>query len=265
MSQPERWTPVYDRLFQDDHDFADEPACRRWAWIDLCHMAQWKDGVRVVNGTIVELPRGTFLASIRFLAKRWNWPKSKVHRYLELLQDPRINKIGTETETPAGTVYRIVKYDTYANPGDTQRDTQRDERGTAAGQRRDKEHTVTTSTYRRRSAAAAVGEFCERTGSEWRLDKGISEWVEEIESDPTYAGAELHHEIRKATDWHVGRGNTPKAPDMSLRNWLKKAADDAKREHKSQRPRKTREVDAETLEEIRRMKDNRPTLELTCG
>lgn len=78
------------------------------------------------------------------------------------------------------------------------------------------------------TTTAAVGEFCERTGSDWRLDRTIPEWVREIESTPKYQGVDFPYEIHKCTDWHVGKGREPKAPDMSIRNWLERAADRVK-------------------------------------
>lgn len=76
-------------------------------------------------------------------------------------------------------------------------------------------------------SAAAVGVFLEKTGAEWRLQSGIREWCDEIDREPKYAGADVPYEIRKCADWHVGRSRTPKAPDISIRNWLERAAEDA--------------------------------------
>lgn len=76
------------------------------------------------------------------------------------------------------------------------------------------------------TTAAAVGVFLERTGSEWRLDRTIAEWVDEVEREPKYAGADIPYEIMRCADWHVSKRKKPPAPDLAIRNWLKKAADD---------------------------------------
>lgn len=125
----ERWTPAYSRLFQPDHELGGDPANRRWAFLDLCHLARWRDGVRIVNGTPVPLKRGEVLASLRYMADRWCWSITKVRRFLELLHHPEIHKLETVRDTPQGTVYRIVGYDVYASP-DTASGTPE---GTAAG------------------------------------------------------------------------------------------------------------------------------------
>lgn len=141
----ERWTPVYDRLFDPEHDLAGGPACRRWAWIDLCHMAQWKDGTRVIGGTVLNLKRGELLASIRYLGERWEWSKDKVRRFLDILNHEEINKIRTVRATPFGTVYRIVSYDVYANPKFADGTPSAPGTGTGTGHQRDTDGTKNNS------------------------------------------------------------------------------------------------------------------------
>jgi len=217
----ERWTPIYDRMFDPDHELAKgDPACQRWAFMDLCHMAQWKDGARVVGGTVIKLPRGCFLASVRYLAERWKWSKNRADRFLAALQHPEVGKIRHESVNRYGTVYRIVNYDVYANPRDTHGDANEDANGTQTGQR-------TTSTVGNNVVARAVGDFCERLGCSWKLNRGIEEWVDDLRREPRYAGVNLEAEIRECAEWHEGKGRKPRAPDRSIRNWLKVAAKDA--------------------------------------
>lgn len=129
-SGSERWTPVYERMFSPDHELAGDPVCRRWAFADLCNMARFEDGTRIINGTVVPLKRGELVASLRFLAQRWSWSVKKVRTFLDLLQDPAVSKLETAKDTPQGTVYRIVKYDTYATPGHTKGHGESHDRGT---------------------------------------------------------------------------------------------------------------------------------------
>ena len=137
MNEP--WTPAYRRLFDPDHELAGDPACRRWAWLDLCDMAAFKDRTQIIGGRVVTIRRGEFLASIRFLASRWRWSKDKVRRFLATLARSGCAKIATVNGTPDGTVYRIVSYDTYRAGGDSIRDTERDTNGTPTGQREEVE------------------------------------------------------------------------------------------------------------------------------
>lgn len=134
----ERWTPIYERMFSPDHELAGDPVCRRWAFADLCNMARFEDGTRIINGTVIPLKRSELVASLRYLAKRWAWSVKKVRTFLELLENPAVSKIETVKDTPQGTVYRIVSYDTYATPGHTPGHTKRQgkshDRGTGRAQ-----------------------------------------------------------------------------------------------------------------------------------
>lgn len=133
------YVPLYRKLFRSTHWLAPTkryPAGRREAWLDLVQLAQHDDFKHVG----VELARGEFVASVRWLADRWCWSRSATARYMLRLESETM--IGTVRETATGTVYRIVNYDSYAAPRDTDRDTnrdrQRDATGTPPGHLRDK-------------------------------------------------------------------------------------------------------------------------------
>lgn len=211
----ERWTPAYDRMFKPDHELAQgDPACRRWAWIDLCHMARWEDGHRIVGGTAIALRRGELVASFRYLADRWGWSVKKVRTFMTLLVD--VEKLGTVRDTPKGTVYRIVNYERYANPGHSEGHSEEHDRGTGGAQR------TTGYTSGNNDVARAVGEFCERTGTRWALKTGIGAWADEICREPRHAGIDVASEIRECAEWWEGKGKRPR-PDRAIRNWLKRA------------------------------------------
>ena len=58
--------------------FRGEKACAAYAWLDLVGMAQYADGQ--------ELQRGQLVASLDFLAARWNWSVSRVRKFLDDLE-----------------------------------------------------------------------------------------------------------------------------------------------------------------------------------
>ena len=93
---------------------------RSEAWVDLIQRAAWKDHTRLVGGAIIELSRGEILASIRFLAEAWNWGEQRVRTFIALLK--KMDRILTQRETQAGTVYLLVNYDTYQG-GNAESDT----------------------------------------------------------------------------------------------------------------------------------------------
>ena len=98
-----------------------------------------------------------------------------------------------------------------------------------------KEKRKRTAVEHRSPTAAAVGVFLERVGVGWDLKRPIDEWCAEIQTTDKYAGADFPYEIQKAADWHAGKGKRPK-PSMAIRNWLERAAKDARRELAKKRP-----------------------------
>lgn len=242
----ERWVPIYSRLFDPDHELAgDDPVCQRWAWADICFMAQYKDGTRIFSGKVVTLRRGEFLASLRFLEKRWRWSKNRVARFLKALE--KVDKIQPVETHRSGTVFAVVRYDDYCPSRDSDEPTYEpgrgpareprdgDASGTDVGQITEGPERATSTTGVDWPAvpaatpfSAAVGEFVTRTRTKWRLkDKGIQRWCLEIEKEPEYAGVNFAFETRAAADWHVSEGKSPSQPDRALRNWFKIAAKSA--------------------------------------
>ena len=121
-----------------DCPFWNEPrAYSRWeAWEDLIQTAAYAEHRRVVGGQVVDLQRGEILASLRFLAERWNWGLKRVRIFISLLLE--MGRIRAQREAHGGTVYLIVNYDAYQSEG-TAEGT---EEGTARAQRGHKEKAV---------------------------------------------------------------------------------------------------------------------------
>ena len=223
----ERWTPAYDRMFDPDHELAGDQACRRFAWLDLCHMARWEDGNRIIRGSLVPLKRGEFVVSVRYLCERWGWSKGKVARFLDLLCSQAVNKLGTVTETPVGTVYRVVNYDTYARGhdghGDTDRDRggtptghPRDTNGTGTGQSRDKEQKGLEGKKGQTGNAAQARSRAKALPDSWDPNDGHREIAQE-------QGVDLEAELVKFRDHAKANGRTQKDWDAAFRNWLRQA------------------------------------------
>jgi hypothetical protein len=143
------WFRAHRSAFEPDHPvIGGGPFCRIAAWLDLVGMAAWEPRVRNIRGVVVELVRGEFVVSLRFLAERWGWSKDKVRRFLTALEEDAM--LATQSETPSGQVYLIVKYDLYQSPDDDQRDSDRDSDATAARQNKEiqeleEQHPTATS------------------------------------------------------------------------------------------------------------------------
>jgi hypothetical protein len=136
---------VSRRFFEEDAWWT-EP--RRFskaeAWIDCIQMASWKPRRFAVGLTVEELERGEFMASLRYLAKRWRWGKSAVSDFLKALEN--LGRIAGQRKGQDGTVYLLVNYDWYqANDkpkANTRPDTESDNNRTATGQQPDKTEAV---------------------------------------------------------------------------------------------------------------------------
>lgn len=131
----ERGVFAVDRgVWEHDVLASDEPFTKREAWMWLISEAAWKPHKRRILGQAIQLKRGQLVGSVRYLAEKWKWSKSTVHRFLDVLKNETM--IGTEIGTGV-LVITICNYDEYQKvslPIGTLNETRN---GTGAGQERD--------------------------------------------------------------------------------------------------------------------------------
>lgn len=137
----ERGVFAVDRGIWDHPMFATkDPMSKREAWLWLLSEATWKEKAVFVDGKRIKLGRGQLAHSVRFMAEKFGWKKSKVSRFLDALKTDTM--IGTDAGTGV-TIITICNYDEYQRVSlpdrDSDRDTNRDTSGTRAGHERDKE------------------------------------------------------------------------------------------------------------------------------
>ncbi|CAN5709708.1 hypothetical protein BH09VER1_BH09VER1_44170 [soil metagenome] len=96
------------------HYFWEEPRTysRAEAWLDLLRTAAIQPTTRLVHGNPVRLTRGTLIASVRYLAARWQWSNTKVCHFLENL---RAEQMITTEKRHHTTLITLCNYDHY-NP-----------------------------------------------------------------------------------------------------------------------------------------------------
>ena len=130
------------RSIWDDPDFASERYTEREAWMWLVSAAIWKDGRTRGNSGPIELKRGEFSFSVRFLAQKWKWNKDKAHRFVKRLQKCDMVR---DTSRDGAQIYSIKNYRHFQVVGLPKRDSDQDSPGdaseTTARQQRDKEET----------------------------------------------------------------------------------------------------------------------------
>lgn len=135
--------------------FADEPYTQREAWLWLIGAAAWNEREVRGRGAPVRLQRGEFFFSLRFLEERWGWTKSRVERFLSMLEKRDAIR---DAERDGVKIYSICKYDDFQVVGlpkrDAIQDTPRDATGTEAGRDRDKEEALKHSNIQKKKEPA---------------------------------------------------------------------------------------------------------------
>lgn len=129
-----------------DHHLFEGDSARFGAWVWLITNAAWKETAIRIKGETIILQRGELSFSVRFLAEKWGWSKSRVDRFIaDLRQESMIltrSKIGTSAGHKAGQGQSIITICNYAQYQDIQSDawdSSNAKSGTTAGQQRDKE------------------------------------------------------------------------------------------------------------------------------
>ena len=92
-------------LWNDHREFS-----RAEAWLDMIATATWAPETRLVEGRCVNLQRGELAASLRYLATRWSWSKSKVERFLSTLASSGRIRDRIETGTRLITLCNYEHY-----------------------------------------------------------------------------------------------------------------------------------------------------------
>ena len=211
------WIPAHRKVYEPDHWLAPtkrDPANRRDAWLDLCQMATHRPRETRNSGW---LQPGELVASLRTFGERWCWSKDKVWRFMSDLKTR--TAIETVRETPDGTVYRIVNYDSYATSPDTERDTERDAN-------RDRSETEARQEQQENKTTPPVGPPRKRSHV---LPEG---WVPNDAHRERAAkeGVDLDRETEKFRAHHEAKGSTFKSWDKAFTTWLLKAGDFAQRD-----------------------------------
>ena len=105
------WIKLY-RQSADNSLYHSEPFDKWHAWVDILLMVNHEQKQFISKGQVVNLSPGQTITSDRILAKRWNWSKEKVRRYLRLLIETNMCIV---KRTPNGTTITVVNWAKYQN------------------------------------------------------------------------------------------------------------------------------------------------------
>jgi hypothetical protein len=125
------------KLFDAEHGHAfwNEPRVfsRFEAWVDVIQLAAFASYTyHTAHFGSIDLARGEFVASIRWLGARWKWTVKRVRTYLAACE--KWAQLKAQRETAAGTVYVIVNYETYQSQGHSRGTAKGTPEGTAGAQ-----------------------------------------------------------------------------------------------------------------------------------
>ena len=111
MLQMSGWIKL-DREITSHWIFEDSWKFRNW--IDLLTLVNHSEQKVNIKGTVLTCYRGQTLCSLDTFARRWKCDKSKVRRFLKLLEDDSMIELKSEHIT---TRLTICNYDTYQGDG----------------------------------------------------------------------------------------------------------------------------------------------------
>ena len=103
------WIPL-DRKILDNWLWENKPFAYGQAWIDILMRANHKAKKIPFDGKVITVEKGCFITSESKLAERWGWNRSKVGRFLKLLESD--NMIERETNNKR-TAVRVLNYAVY--------------------------------------------------------------------------------------------------------------------------------------------------------
>ena len=99
-------------IFKDEWKFK--------CWIDLLVLANYSDNKVEIKGVLLNCKRGELLYSLDSLAIRWNSNKSKVRRFLKLLESDSMIELKSEQVTTRITICKYESYQGARNADETQ-------------------------------------------------------------------------------------------------------------------------------------------------
>lgn len=103
------WVKIHRALMSGPGYFS-EPFCRNMAWVDMILLANHEPTFFRVRGVKVEVNRGQIGYGSENLARRWQWSRGKVLRFLKELElDEQI----VQQKNNVTTLISIVNYDRY--------------------------------------------------------------------------------------------------------------------------------------------------------
>ena len=88
------------------------------AWIDCIMRANHQDRKIPIDGEFIMIKRGQFMTSIRILADRWGWSRTKTVKFLTCLESDKMLSRKSDTKK---TLVTIINYSYYQDKESTEK------------------------------------------------------------------------------------------------------------------------------------------------
>lgn len=102
-------------LYQEKREFS-----KLEAWLDLLINVNHSEQKVMIKGSLFTVKRGESIMSLETWAKRWNWNKSKVRRFLQMLESDKMVVTKNERITTRLTICNYDSYQDARNADETQ-------------------------------------------------------------------------------------------------------------------------------------------------
>lgn len=178
------------------------------------------------RGTVVDLVRGEFCYSLKFLAKRWLWARTRVERFLIMLKNAdMIVCRNRDDERDDISVYSINNYNKFQFSGSQKRGNVQDDTGTTPGRHRDQEEEFKNSRTKESTPSLRSGGAAKRkTGIpesfpfQADIQAAVKFWTEQGRTDLC---ATVVMEAAQFRDRCVGDGVTALDWSAKWRTWYR--------------------------------------------
>lgn len=130
------WIKLH-RKMRDSDLWLSEPFTKGQAWIDLIMLARFKEGYARIRGQRVDLQRGQLAWSEVGLAKRWQWSRKKVRKFLSEMEKEE-HQIAQQ-KSNVTTLITIINFDKYQSEDTAEYTTEETAECTAEDTRNKKE------------------------------------------------------------------------------------------------------------------------------
>lgn len=230
------WFKVHRSLFDNDLWLA-EPFTKGQAWVDLIGHANHKPASVWIRGIEVSVGRGQLAWSELTMAKRWQWSRGKVRRYLGMLEKRQMIEQQKDELT---TVLTICNYELYQG-SDTTDETASSTTDKTAGDTPDGQQTVHKQECKNgendkgsdmhgpqqaESEPSVIDLPTNKHGTQGEV-YGVSQSQVDLWQED-YPAVSVMSELHKARSWldsNPSRRKTKQGMKRFLNNWLNKAQD----------------------------------------